>query len=49
MAMKQLEKLKGCEAHSSVILSGVDENVFRKLGVNITYEPKYQTKKLYHN
>ena len=48
-AVEQLEKLKGCEAHSSVILSGVDENVFRKLGVNITYEPKYQTKKLYHN
>ncbi|MBQ4130759.1 MAG: DUF1846 domain-containing protein [Clostridia bacterium] len=48
-AMQQLEKLKHCEAHSSVILSSVDENVFRKLGVNITYEPKYQTKKLYHN
>ncbi|MBO5106091.1 MAG: DUF1846 domain-containing protein [Clostridia bacterium] len=48
-AVNQLEKLKGCEAHSSVILSSVDENVFRKLGVNITYEPKYQTKKLYHN
>ena len=48
-AMAELENLKGCEAHSSVILSGVDENVFRKLGVNITYEPKYQTKKLYHN
>ena len=48
-AMEGLEKLKGCEAHSSVILSSVDENVFRKLGVNITYEPKYQTKKLYHN
>ena len=41
--------LKGLEAHSSVILSRVDENVFRKLGVNITFEPKYQTKKLYHN
>ncbi len=48
-AIDQLEKLKGCEAHSSVILSSVDENVFRKLGVNITYEPKYQTKKLYHH
>lgn len=41
--------LKGLEAHSSVILSRVDENVFRKLGINITFEPKYQTKKLYHN
>ena len=47
-AMKQLEKLRGCEAHSTVILSRVDENVFHKLGVNITCEPQYQTKKLYH-
>ncbi len=49
IALKQAHKLKGCEAHSSVILSRVDEDVFRKLGVNITFEPKYQTKKLYHD
>ncbi len=48
-ALEQTSRLKGLEAHSSVILSRVDENVFRKLGVNITFEPKYQTKKLYHN
>lgn len=48
-ALGQLKNLKGLEAHSSVILSRVDEQVFRKLGVNITFEPKYQTKKLYHN
>ena len=48
-ALAQTEKLKGLEAHSTVILSRVDENVFRKLGVNKTCEPKYQTKKLYHN
>ena len=48
-ALEQAPKLKGLEAHSSVILSRVDENVFKKLGVNITFEPKYQTKKLYHN
>ena len=48
-ALDATSKLKGLEAHSSVILSRVDENVFRKLGVNITFEPKYQTKKLYHN
>lgn len=47
-AMQQLSKLRGCEAHSSVILSRVDENVFQKLGINLTCEPKYQTKKLYH-
>ena len=48
IAMEQLHKLAGCEAHSTVILSQVDETTFRKLGINITYEPKYQNKKLFH-
>jgi uncharacterized protein (UPF0371 family) len=48
LAIKQLDKLRGCEAHSSVILSSADANVFKKLGVNVTFEPKYQVKKLYH-
>ena len=48
-ALEQVKSLNGLEAHSSVILSRVDEQVFRKLGVNMTCEPKYQTKKLYHN
>ena len=48
-ALNQLEKLKGLEAHSTVILSRVDDQTFRKLGVNITNEPRYQTKKLYHH
>lgn len=48
LALKQLHNLKGCEVHSTVILSQVDENTFRKLGINLTSEPKYQTKKLYH-
>ncbi len=48
IALEQVEKLKGCEAHSSVILSRVDEQTFRKLGINLTCEPRYQTKKLYH-
>ncbi len=48
IALDQLAKLEGCEAHSTVILSSVDVNVFHKLGMNLTCEPKYQTKKLYH-
>ncbi len=48
LAMRQLSRLRGCEAHSTVILSRVDENVFHKLGINITCEPQYQSKKLYH-
>ena len=47
-AMEQLENLKNCEAHSSVILSPVDEGMLSKLGVNLTCEPAYQTNKLYH-
>lgn len=48
IALDQLEKLKGCQAHSSVILAQTDSKTFKKLGVNITCEPKYQVKKLYH-
>ena len=48
MAMAMLPKLKGAEVHSSVILSQTDSSVFRKLGLNLTCEPVYQTKKLYH-
>jgi uncharacterized protein (UPF0371 family) len=48
LALEQLPKLKGCEAHSTVIVSEVDSNVYRKLGLNLTCEPVYATKKLYH-
>ena len=48
IAMKQLPLLKGCEAHSTVILGQVDNNVFKRLGVNLTCDPRYQTHKLYH-
>ena len=40
-AMEQLSKLRGCEVHSSVILSAVDERIFKRLGVNLTCEPRY--------
>ena len=42
LAMEQLSKLRGCEVHSSVILSAVDEKVFKRLGVNLTCEPRYK-------
>ena len=47
-AMAQLPHMKGSEAHSTVILPEEDANVFRKLGVNVTFDPVYQHKKLYH-
>ena len=48
LAMQSLSLLKGAECHSTVILSQVDVNVLKKLGVNYTADPIYQTKKLYH-
>lgn len=42
--MEHLAELSGCDAHSTVILSQVDTDVFRKLGVNMSCEPRYQTK-----
>ena len=42
-------EIKYAEVHSTVILSQVDTQTFRKLGLNLTCEPKYQTKKLFHN
>ena len=47
-AMSQLRKMEGCEAHSTVILSPVDEDIFRRLKINVTCDPNYQTQKLYH-
>ena len=48
MAMEALSGLRGGEVHSSVILSSVDENTFKKLGMHVTYEPVYQSHALYH-
>ncbi|MBQ6715434.1 MAG: DUF1846 family protein, partial [Clostridia bacterium] len=48
LAQKQLEKLRGCDAHFSVILSSVDENTYKRLGINVSCEPVYETTKLYH-
>ena len=42
LAMEQLDKLRGCEVHSSVILSPVDEKTFKRLGVTLTCEPRYK-------
>ncbi len=48
LATAQLSKLRRCEAHSTVILSQVDLDVYRKLGINLTCEPRRQSKKLYY-
>lgn len=48
VAIGQLQNLRGSEAHSTVILSEGDEDSFRRLGIRLTCEPKYETSKLYH-
>ena len=48
MAFEAIPKLKYAEAHSTVILSQIDAATFRKLGMNLSCEPQYQTKKLFH-
>ena len=47
-ALDQLAALKGCQAHCSVILSPADASTYKRLGLQLTCEPKYQTNKLYH-
>jgi uncharacterized protein (UPF0371 family) len=47
LAMQQIPKLRGCEAHSSVMLASADRSVYRKLGLNCTSEPNRQGNKLY--
>ena len=49
LAMVQIPKLQGLEAHSSVLLSSVDEQVFKRLGIHLTSEAKYETEnRVYH-
>lgn len=47
-ALDQLSALRGCEAHSTVILSPVDSGTYSRLGLRLTCEPQYETNKLYH-
>ena len=39
LAIEQLPKLKGCQVHTTVMLSEVDRKIFKKLGVDVTCEP----------
>ena len=47
-ALNALSHLKDCEAHSSVILSSIDSSMFRRLKLNLTSNPEYNDKNLYH-
>ncbi|MCM1343562.1 MAG: DUF1846 domain-containing protein [Muribaculaceae bacterium] len=47
LAMEQLPNLKGCQVHTSVMLSEVDVKIFKKLGVDLTSEPIQTSRKKY--
>ena len=46
--LAQLDALRGSEAHFSVILSEEDANLYRRLGIHVSSEPKYEIPRLYH-
>ncbi|MBQ5739935.1 MAG: DUF1846 family protein, partial [Oscillospiraceae bacterium] len=48
MAQQQLDSLRGCSAHFSVVISEEDIKVYNRLGIHVTCEPRYEVKKLYH-
>ncbi len=48
LAKEQLSNLEGSDAHFSVIISDQDEMVLRRLGINVSCEPRYETQQLYH-
>ena len=48
-AMEQIPNLKGCDIHSTVILSSVDADTLKKLGMYLTCEPTYEEDdRMYH-
>ena len=47
-AKEQLRNLRGSLAHFTVILSEEDEKLLRRLGIHVSFEPRYETKRLYH-
>ena len=47
-AMDALQYLRGCEVHSTVILSSVDSDTLSKLGINVTCEPERETRNLFN-
>ena len=44
LALDQLPKLVGCQLHTTVILSSVDMNTLKKLGIELTNEAVYENK-----
>lgn len=46
--LEHIHELAGCDAFFSVIISPIDEKLYRTLGVNVCCEPKYELRRYYH-
>ena len=49
LAMEQLPKLKGCQAHVSVMTGSVDIKQFKRLSIQATFEAKYEKNSVFFN
>ena len=49
LALEKLSMLKGCQAHSTTILSRNSEQTFRKLGIDVTCDAEYPSENLYYS
>ena len=49
LALDQLPKLKGCQAHTSVMVGSVDMKQFKKLSIQATFEAKYEKSSVFFN
>ncbi|MHA2185007.1 MAG: DUF1846 family C-terminal domain-containing protein, partial [Promethearchaeota archaeon] len=47
VSMEKLKELKGCEMHTTHIPTPGDEAGLRRLGLNITSDPNYSSKRLF--
>ena len=47
LALAQIPNLRGCQAHSSVMLSSVDIKQFKKLNIQLTSEANFENKKYF--
>jgi uncharacterized protein (UPF0371 family) len=48
LALDKLQELKGAQAHSTVMLNDADDQILRKLGMDITCDPYYPSENLYY-
>lgn len=46
-AFDALTQLRNCQAHSTYIMSTVDMNILRRLGIMLTCEPRYESEDLF--